>query len=201
MTLSVLDDVFEFDAETHRYRLNGVTLPGITQTLDLTGFVDKKHFTEESRRRGKDIHLACLYLTEGRLDWNTLAPEYRPRVEAFAQFLADKRPAVILAEKPLYSKIYSFAGTPDFLFDMDGPTLVDVKTGRGGLAAKLQTAGQAVLVTERMPDIKRVRRFFLELSDNGRYKLMPCFNNNDRVMFLNAVAMVHTRINEKELKI
>jgi hypothetical protein len=194
---------FVYEEDGHRYSLNGVTLPGITQTLRLTGFVDESWFTEESRDRGTATHRACWYLAEGELDWATVDPAILPRVEAFARFLEEHKPKLLAAERPLYSAVYRFAGTFDFVFE--APTLggiidLEVKTGKAGLAAKLQTAGQKVLIEEQM-GLKNVGRYGFELTANGRYRFVPHTAPRNKVMFLNAVAMVHERINEKELAI
>ena len=194
---------FLFDPETHRYTLNGVALPGITQILKLTGFVDGSWFTDEARDRGKAVHSACWFLAEGDLDWSTVGPDILPRVKAFEQFLNDYTPKLIMAERPLYSAMFGFAGTEDFFFEipgLGGECIIEVKTGRAGLAAKLQTAAQRILIEENQ-GIKKANRFGFELSKEGRYKFVPHTDGTDKVMFLNAVAMIHRRINEGELKI
>lgn len=208
--MSALAEDFRFIEETHTYLLDGVVLPSITRVLDLTGFVDKSWFTEGSRQRGTDIHLACRFLAEGDLDWGTVRPEYMTRVRGFEKFLGEiGSRRVLLAEKPLVSLIHGFAGTPDFLFDArtQGGTLwlPDVKTGKSGLAAELQTAAQEILIRESMPDIvpatARIQRFALELPEAGGYRLVPHEDPKDSPMFLNALAMVYRRINAGELSL
>jgi hypothetical protein len=207
MSLSPSSSGFVYDPDLHRYTLDGRVIPGITKVLELTGFVDKQWFTEASRRRGTEVHRACLFLAENDLDWNTVAPEHQPRVEGFARFLEDVKPTLLLAEKPLHSEVYSFGGTPDFVFNINAETwIVDAKTGKAGLAAELQTAAQEVLIRERMMDawtglFTRVRRFALELPERGKYRLVPHKDPGDELMFLNAVAMVHRRINKGELSL
>lgn len=195
---------FSYDPDLHRYTLDGRVIPGITRVLELTGFVDKAWFTEASRRRGTDVHRACWFLAEKDLDWNTVAPEHRARVEGFARFLEDVKPTLALAETPLYSERYQFGGTPDFMFHVGRETwIVDVKTGKAGLAAELQTAAQRVLLEGRFPGAfgMRAKRFALELPAEGKYRLIPHDDAGDETMFLNALAMVHRRINKGELTI
>lgn len=190
-----------FDEALHRYTVGGMVVPGITQVLKLTGFVDDSWFTQESRDRGTATHRACWFLAEGDLDWGTVGPEILPRVKAFERFLAEYKPELIAAELPLHSPTYGFAGTPDFVFRLGGgPALIEVKTGRAGLAAKLQTAAQKVLVEEQL-GLKAVTRFAFELTADGQYRFVPHNEYGDRTMFLNGVAMIHRRINEKELTI
>jgi hypothetical protein len=212
-TLPLGSKTFTFDPVLHRYAINGIPAPGITRILDLTGFItNKEWFTEESRQRGKDIHRACWFLAENDLNWDTVRPEYRARVRGFQKFLEDVQPKLILVEQPLCSFQFGFCGTPDFVFEVqDVLWCVDVKTGRSGLPAELQTAAQTILIKE-MPSpmgmtmiewLPRViKRFALELPENGKYKLIPHRDDvMDTVMFLNANAMVHRRINCGELKL
>lgn len=190
---------FLFDEETHRYTVKGVAVPGITQVLKLTGFIDDSWFTDESRDRGTATHRACWYLAEGDLDWSTVSPAILPRVEAFRDFLDEYRPKLVLAEKPLHDALYGFAGTEDFVFELSrGPAIIEVKTGKAGLAAKLQTAAQKILIEEHL-GLKNVLRFGFELTKAGRYRHVPHTDHGDKPMFLNMVAAVHRRINEGEL--
>ena len=192
---------FEFDPVTHRYRLDGVTIPGISFVLENTGFIDKSWFKPEHAERGHAVHAACQFLIEGNLDWSTVHPDILPRVKAFEQFLCGTRPRLLLAEEPLYSKAWMFGGTPDIVLDMHGvPAVIDIKTGKAGLAAQLQTAAQSILIFERK-GITDAHRYALELSKGGSLRMVRHGNHGDRAMFLNALAMIHRRINEKELSL
>lgn len=178
-------------------------MPGITSVLRLTGFTNDEWFTQESRDRGTAVHRACWFLAEGDLDWGTVDPMIRPRVEAFGRFLDEHKPVLLAAETPLHSPTYNFAGTPDFIFEaptLGGTAIIEVKTGKSGLPAKLQTAAQKVLIEERM-GLNGALRFGFELTAEGRYKFVPHRDLIDKPMFLNAVAMIHRRINEGGLKI
>lgn len=197
-------DVFVFDPDAHRYTLNGVGIPGISFVLEKTGFVDKTWFRPEHADRGHAVHAACLYLIQGDLDWATVHPDILPRLKGFEAFWESLRrfiPTVLLAEKPLYSTVYQFGGTPDLVVeDRTGVTVYDIKSGKSGLAAKLQTAAQTVLIEERL-GVKVAERYALELPEEGGYKLVKHDDRGDRTMFLNALSMVNRRINEKELSL
>lgn len=193
---------FVFDAEAHRFTLGGVAIPGITKTLALTGFTDPTWFTDEARDRGTAVHRACWFLAEGDLNWSTVDPAILPRVKQFEAFLDEYKPKLMMAERPMCSRLYRFGGIPDFVFSFGGElSIVEVKTGRGGLAAKLQTAAQKVLIEENNAHVKIDRRYAFELSGNGGYKFRPHTDPGDKTMFLNMVAAVHRRVNEGELKI
>lgn len=192
---------FEFDPATHSYRLDGVLIPGISFVLENTGFIDKTWYKPEHAERGHAVHAAAQFLIEGNLDWSTVHPDILPRVKGFEKFLGDYKPKLLLAEKPLYSTVHRFAGTPDLVLQMGGGIfVVDVKSGKSGLAACLQTAAQKILVEEH--GIKPVIiRDALELPKEGGYKIVQHKDRGDSTMFLNALAMIHRRINEKELSL
>ncbi len=193
-----------FDEVAHRYTLNGVAVPNITFVLEHCGFVDKRWFPPDAAQRGRAVHAACQFLIENDLDWSTVDPAILPRVQEFERFLDHFKPRLILAEKPLASKLYSFAGTPDLVLDLGGVmTVVDIKSGASGLAAKLQTAAQKILVEEAYPAVigKIGKRFALELPADGKYQMVQHSDMGDKVMFLNAVAMIHRRLNEREISL
>jgi hypothetical protein len=197
------EDVFKFDEAEHRYTLNGVRLPSITWILKKRGFINDAFFDEASRVRGTAVHKACHFLVENDLNWETVHPGIISRVKQFKAFLEDISPFTIMhAEAPVYSKIYGFAGTPDYVFETRGEIWIpDVKSGKSGFSAKLQTAAQEILVREWVPITARVKRFALELPETGKYKLIPHEDRGDRDMFLNALAMTQRQINEKELSL
>ena len=86
------------------------------------------------------------------------------------------------------------------MFEVNGARwIVDVKTGRAGLAAELQTAAQKVLIEERMPELKGAKRFALELPETGSYRLVPCAHPFDQSMFLNLVSSIHRQVMAGEL--
>lgn len=198
----MMDD-FVYDDAEHIYRLRGTVIPSITQVLKLTGFIDDTYFSEWYAKRGTNVHLACQYLIEGDLDMGSVDESIRPRVERFEKFLSERKPQLIFAEVPLVNRIFRFAGTEDLFVNLDGVlSLIEIKSGKAKLAAKLQSAGQKLLIN-CIPQYagKVVRRFALELPEKGNYKLIPHGDRSDEIMFLNAVGMVHKRINEGELNL
>lgn len=193
-------DVFHFDPESHRYKLNGAVIPGISFVLENTGFVEKTWFRPEHAARGHAVHACCQFLIEGNLDWSTVHPDILPRVKAFERFLDGSRPRLILAEKPLYSKTWMFGGTPDLLLEIAGRiTIIDIKSGASGLAAMLQTAAQGILLMERLEFKQPPARYALELRRDGGMRMVHHSNPGDKIMFLNALAITNRKINEGEL--
>jgi hypothetical protein len=198
-----VSDTFTFDPVQHTYRLNGVVIPGITFVLKNTGFVDNTWFKPEHSARGHAVHAACQFLIEGNLDWSTVHPEILTRVKGFEKFLHDFNPGLISAETPMYSAMWKFGGTPDLVLEIPNRRsqwIVDIKSGKSGLAAKLQTAAQDILVQETLGR-GTYDRFVLELPKEGCYTLIPHTDRTDKILFLNALAAINRRVNEGELKI
>lgn len=194
---------FDYNHDEHLYRLGGMVIPSITQTLKLMGFVDKRYFSEATATRGTHVHLACQFLVEKNLNWESVDESIRPRVETFGRFLEEMRPELIFAEIPLHHSLYRFGGTPDLFVKMNGELcVIDIKSGKAKLAAKLQTAAQKLLI-EQMRNYQhgQIKRFALELPEKGNYKLVPHDDRKDAPMFLNAVSMVYRRVNEGELNL
>ena len=159
----------------------------------------KEFFTKESAERGTAVHKACELMYQGTLDMATVDERIRARVGQFRSFLDTIKPDFLLSEERLYSKAYRFAGTIDSLVRIDGKNaIVEIKTGRPGLAAQLQTAAHKILVEEEM-GIQVERRYTLELSGKGNFKLSLCAEDYDVQMFIHAVGFVHCRIAAKEL--
>lgn len=199
----MIGDPFQFDEKTHTYTWFGVKVPGISFILKSTGFVDTTWFTDEHRDRGHAVHRAAELLMFGELDWSTVHESILPRVKGFETWFHKIKPKVLMCEKPLYSNVHGFAGTPDMVVDVNGEMWIpDVKSGKSGLAAKIQTAAQGILVAENMGmGCPIFKRFALELPADGGFKMVPHEDRGDRVMFLNALAMVNRRVNEKELSL
>lgn len=198
--VAVRDGLF-YDAESHRYFIDGSPAVGLTNAIKLTGFVDDSWFTDEASERGTRVHAACQFLAED--DLGTVAEDDKPRVDAFARFLSEYTPTLVMAEAFCFSRTYRFACRLDFIFDvkaLGGLSIIEVKTGRPGLAAKLQTAGQEVAARETFR-FGPLKRFGFELTKEGRYKLVPHTDTADRPMILNAVGMVNRRLNAGELKL
>lgn len=77
--------------------------------------------------RGSALHKAAEALNLG------VAPEITddvlPYVEQYRRFLADWQPRIVMAEAPVFSRRWSYAGTLDAIVELDGRTVVlDVKT-------------------------------------------------------------------------
>ena len=59
---------FTFDPEEHRFSVNGVVWPSITQVLREAGMIDDRWFDEYSATRGSYVHKICELHEKGILD-------------------------------------------------------------------------------------------------------------------------------------
>jgi hypothetical protein len=178
--------VIDFDEETHTYRVNGEVWISVTTVLRRAGYIDfsdvPDYVMRAAQARGKRVHLAAHYLTEGTLDWDSVAIEERGYVEAAARFLADARVDVVGQERRLAHPRYHYAGTADVIGFWDGhPAVLDYKTGDpASVAADLQLAAYAEALRAVPPvewfDVgptSPIKRLSIRLSKDGRFDPDP----------------------------
>ncbi len=103
----------EFDRDKHEYRHNGFRLPSITQILSAEGIINTEHYTEDGKKRGSLVHLACHLYDTCQISEEEIDEETEPYLRAWIAFKRDTGFMVKDSEKPLASALYGFAGTPD----------------------------------------------------------------------------------------
>lgn len=175
-----------FDAEKHRYFKNGIRIPSVTQVLVDEGFIDTYWFTAEARNRGTDIHrrikehqLEKMLGVMGCRDWNGVTDAF---FEGYRAFERDCNWAPFAWEQPLFGDLY--AGTPDQIGMMNHiEAVVDFKSGGICPATGLQLAGYEDLYG------KPLKRFALQLTKEGKYKLTEYKDKGDKYIFKSAVAI------------
>lgn len=144
-----------FDADSHTYRLNGVTLPSVTTVIGGVWPELYEWCTEFARDRGSKVHQAIDEDLRGTLvDW-MLDAEVEGYVMAARRVLADLDLKVELFEERLYSSVYGYAGTLDVVGRrrsgrlQGSRVLLDWKCGEPGWACGLQTAAYDAALQER----------------------------------------------------
>lgn len=122
----------DFDAEAHRYRIDGVGAPSVTQVLDLlTDFsAVSADVMARARAFGHAVH-RMVELYEARdLDEGTLDPALRPYLDGYLEWRSHFRPEHVLTEVRVGSKLFGYAGTLDLLaIRATRHILVDLKSG------------------------------------------------------------------------
>jgi hypothetical protein len=171
--------VFTFDEETHIYRLNGVVLPSITQSLCAAGLIDTEFYTDTGRWRGTQVHTATQLDDEEELDEESLEEVYGfalgellSYLSGWRQFRKDYEFVPTLIEEPMYSATHLYAGRIDRAGEitLNGrrkAAVPEIKTGASVGATAEQTAAQVNLL-ENPPSWSR---FEVRLFRNGKYKL------------------------------
>ena len=152
-------DAVDFNREEHIYTRAGVILPSITQVLVAEGIIDTAFYTEEGRHRGKMVHLACHLFDTAQISKEEIDSETEPYLRAWISFKRDTGFTVIDSEKPLASKLYGYAGTPDRVGEFSWPTG------------------------------NHPRRMAVELHDDGAFKIFPYNDPADFQIFLSILAV------------
>jgi hypothetical protein len=200
-----------FEKADHLYRVDGVPKPSLTQILRAVQVWDGKHArslfdyshlkgekADEVLLRGRWVHDLCaLFLTKGPIPEAAGKAIYDSAPDWWGYFISFRGWYYTLSgiqldfiETPMYSARLGFCTTPDLVCVLRAePTIIEFKTGTATDDARIQTAGQA-LVLEEQPGYryhdKLHRRFALELHADGKPgTLIPHRDHiNDRADFL-----------------
>ena len=173
-----------FDEATHTYTVGSATLPSVTEIIrPLVDYAAIPAIVlENARQKGDAIHYAIRLGHENDLDISTLHDAIVPRYEAWLKFQQDTGFLLDGHEQPMCSRIYNYAGTPDFWGTMnDGNLLVDIKPNSLLKWYPIQLSGYQQLIRENVG--MKTRRATLRLMDDGNYKFLPYQRNDDAVDF------------------
>jgi len=156
----------------HCYTYDGRQFVSVTQALTMTGFIDSKWFTQESRDRGTYVHEATVMIDEGTLNWDALHPDLVPYCRAYEWLIGIAGFKVLASEMRVAHPQYLYAGTLDRIGELNGKlVLIDIKSGGVSAWAALQTAAYADCFSEPM------ERYALCLPSNGPPRLSEPYKN------------------------
>lgn len=186
--------VLQFDADLHRYTVEGRDIPSVTTVLKDAGLVSYEFCTEFARERGSAAHKAIHFDMEGDLDEATLHPILVGYVHAARAVKRDLNLETVAVEKRMYSKTMDVAGTLDWLARANDRKLwlVDWKTGDPPPAVALQLAAYADIYFEETRELVS-RRFAARLRQNGSYSLVEYDDRRDITKFRAAVTVAAWR--------
>lgn len=148
--------------------------PSTTEVLQFFGFTgDYFPGTSDAMKRGKLVHAAChLIGTASSLGegWEARHLECATYLDAYRKFLREHRFRLIEWEAEYRSEELRFVSHPDQIGILDSFGLVDLELKSGGMPpwCRLQTAGQVLAIGD-----PAVKRFGLQLKDDGNYLLHP----------------------------
>ncbi len=162
-----------FDAATHSYTLNGVTIPSVTRALDHAGLVSYDMVREDILERksvlGSLVHQACHFYDEQDLDFNSLSEDVKPRLDAWANFRAETGFVPRRIEKRYVATVngmtYGLTVDREGFFKKD-EAIIDLKTSAAVAPwCGIQLAGYALGVPDFEGKIMSPLTLFYDFSD------------------------------------
>lgn len=181
-----------FDEASHTYTVNGQVKPGVTTILQNAGLSPDFSMVDPETLQwkatlGKEVHKVIELVFK-----NDLA-EYDPVLEPYVQgakmFISTFNIRPIKSELAVYSAGLDCCGTLDLLatyndneegvFDFKTSSTIDL------MYVGPQTAGYDLLFREWTGQLRRkpFNRFAVQLLKNGRFKVIPCTDPNDLLVF------------------
>lgn len=169
----------------HTYRLNGVLLLSVTQTLVAAGIIPPYTGDPWYGDRGTAVHAATWLDDQGMLDESTVDPRIVGHVEAWRKYRRDSGFTPVGGERPLHHPLHCYAGMPD---RWDASLLADIKTGQEAPWHILQRAAYRELL--KHSGVKIRRDCCVYLSADGRYATSKTSStSHDLSVFLSALIL------------
>lgn len=140
-----------FEPSLHRYTMDGVEIPSVTQVLESVGLIDYSHIPPLTRQmaleRGRAVHEAIALDLDGDLDEES-ADEAGVLGYVEAARAARAAIGVLVAdgwEQRVYHERWRYAGTLDL---RAGNVLVDWKTNQAEYWVRFQLAAYAACIAQ-----------------------------------------------------
>lgn len=182
-----------FDEERHEYRWDGKPVPNVTRIIaPLTDYSRiPPEALEHARQQGQAVHKMVELECKNNLDTDNLPDWMRGHLEAWLRFKEETGFECFSSEHRVYHPVLGYAGTLDLaglmpkLKQSKKPAVIDVKRSFfAGPAIGLQTIAYAEgwNATDRATRLEE--RYALRLDANGRYRLEPFADRDDRAAFI-----------------
>jgi hypothetical protein len=128
------------------------------------------------------------------LDWDSVDLQIEGYLRAYIKWLEESRFKVVHCEEPVWSLIWGFAAIPDDVgyFPNDSViSIVEDKTWSVQPWVRLQTALCQIGLQEVHPEYTRVKRYGLELRENGTYSMPEEYRDRSDIGVAQALVTVH----------
>ena len=176
--------IIDLDKESHVYTLDGIEKPSVSRIFDCVGVrkdsespwrsIGGGEFCsdEVASNFGDALHaIAVMMLRRKRFSYD---PQMEAWVNGLRKFFADNPDLVYpgeLIETSLYSKLYGYAGTPDWVTSgsKNSIHIIDWKSSTASFVKKwrMQTAAYGQLVKEHFGITKMIHRRTVRIYENG----------------------------------
>ena len=171
-------NIIQFDADEHKYFVNGVEMPSVTTILN---YITAEHYGQineavlrQAAQKGTDVHEACADIDFG-LEVE-VDPVIAPYVRAYCDFLNDYDPEWDEVEQMHYNEAKGYCGTVDRQGRINNRRCVlDIKTTASPTRANyLAYCSQTIAYSEFYKDGAEFDRYILFLKKDGKYRLVNC---------------------------
>lgn len=187
-----------FTEHGHIYQNEGISVPSVSQVLEITGIADMSgippHILQKAADRGTAVHKACHYLDEDDLVLDSLDPEIVGYVVGYQKFREEYefKPRLIEHRMVAESAGLPFGMCVDRVGTLKGSELevvLDIKTARKPSAAwAIQTAAYA---SGLGGDFGRAA---VHLSKDGTFKLIGYQSSDDVAAWQCALILTHWKL-------
>lgn len=177
-----------FDEALHRYTFSGRPVPSVTQVMrpltDVAYGQIAPSVLKAAADFGTAVHACTEYFDQGDLDEETVAPEWRPYLDAYVAWKETMRPTIERIEWRLACSKY--AGTIDRVATIAGDRwVIDLKTTsqiHPHVGVQL-AAYEALAYAASGGEGPRFQRAALQLREDGTFKFTKFEAPTDAVCF------------------
>lgn len=203
--MTAAPNALQFDAAEHAYRLGGRRLPHVTQICGVVGELYRgipQPVLERARDRGAAVHYATELFDRGEL--GAYPPEIQGYLDAWSRFRAETGFHPEHIEIRVCDPAHGYAGTVDRVGVFTrlpklkpGPLdLLDLKatyTIMPQVAVQTALYANAYRKTFGLPPKQVIRRWAVQLREDGTYRLHECNELPDLAVGLAALSLFSWR--------
>jgi hypothetical protein len=173
--------LLKFEPDQHKYFVDGIPIPSVTQILLDMGFIHPEFFTEGAAERGTLVHETTAGIELGYID--EFPEEISDYQLSYSRFIYDTKEFTNI-EKQMYNPEMWYAGTIDRIVNTR-EEIIDIKTGDSIRWHRLQLAGYACM----FDDPEQIIRKCAHIRREGEYVMKVHDDPKDIQVWKNLVAL------------